>query len=124
MAALVPTRFPLSLGSPLRFYHLRKPKPPFLLISCSRKTLFRFSGTNVLKYSNYFFSDYFNFFLIFEFCSNFFLLFFNNFLIFFNYFNYFLFFLNFFLIFSKFFNFSSGKYSNYFNLFLIILIFS
>ncbi|KAK4261559.1 hypothetical protein QN277_004539 [Acacia crassicarpa] len=49
MAALVPTRFPLSPASPLRFYHLRKPKPPFLLITCSRKTLFRFSGTNVFS---------------------------------------------------------------------------
>ncbi|KAI9083837.1 hypothetical protein K1719_034095 [Acacia pycnantha] len=49
MAALVPTRFPLSLGLPLRFYHLRKTKPPFPLISCSRKTLFRFSGTKVFS---------------------------------------------------------------------------
>ncbi|XP_028793652.1 uncharacterized protein LOC114749324 [Neltuma alba] len=49
MAALVPTRFPLSVGSPLRFYRLRKPEPPFLLISCSVKTLFRFSGTIVFS---------------------------------------------------------------------------
>ncbi|XP_054808423.1 uncharacterized protein LOC129310563 [Prosopis cineraria] len=49
MAALVPTLFPLSAGSPLRFYHLRKPKPSLLLISCSRKALFRSSGTIVFS---------------------------------------------------------------------------
>ncbi|KAF7809518.1 Putrescine-binding periplasmic protein [Senna tora] len=45
MAAFTRTWCPLSVDSPLCRYHFRNPKPSFLLIPCSSKTLVRFSST-------------------------------------------------------------------------------